>query len=108
MVGCLLLAASEVLNLTVDWVARLLSPNFHEELRRIELDYRTSHGVFISPEYVKDEKTLKARGFCFHSALSYVRLKNTEAAAEIDQHMADYKLLRCLVFVLLLSTAIVH
>lgn len=108
MVGCLLLAASEVLNLTVDWVARLLSPKFHEELRRIELDYRTSHGVFISPEYVKDEKTLKARGFCFHSALSYVRLKNTEAAAEIDQHMADYKLLRCLVFVLWLSTAIVH
>jgi len=106
--GCLLLAASELLNLTVDWVARRLSPNFHEELRRIELDYRKCHCVFMSPEYVKDEKTLKARGFCFHTALSYVRLKEKEAAAEIDHHMADYKLLRCFVLVLLLSSVLVH
>ena len=35
----------------------------------------------------------------FHAALSYLRIKNGEAAAEVDRHMADYKLLRNLVAV---------
>ena len=36
----------------------------------------------------------------FHVALSYLRINSAEAAAEIDHHMADYKLLRNLVAVL--------
>lgn len=38
-------------------------------------------------------------GIVFHAALSFLRLKNADAAAEIDRHMAGYKLLRCLVAV---------
>ena len=38
-------------------------------------------------------------GFAFHAALSFLRLRNADAAAEIDRHMAGYKLLRNLVAV---------
>ncbi len=40
-------------------------------------------------------------GTNFHAALSFLRLKHAEAAAEIDRHMAGYKLLRNLVAVFL-------
>jgi len=40
-------------------------------------------------------------GTNFHAALSFLRLKHADAAAEIDRHMAGYKLLRNLVAVFL-------
>jgi len=42
-------------------------------------------------------------GTTFHAALSLLRLKNADAAAEVDRHMAGYKLLRNLVAVFLID-----
>ena len=106
MVGHLLLAASEMLNSTADGVSSLFFRGLDERLRSRELDYRNAHRAYLSVEASKDEKVLEARAFVFHTALSYVRLRNAAAAAEIDHHMADYKLLRSLVLVLLLNSAI--
>jgi len=39
----------------------------------------------------------------FHAAISYLRLEAPEAVAEVDRHMADYKLLRNLVAVFLVD-----
>lgn len=45
-------------------------------------------------------------GTAFYSALSFVRLRNADAAAEIDRHMAGYKLLRTLMAVFLVDLAL--
>ncbi len=105
--GHLLLAASEILNSTADRVAKVLWPGLSQELGFIELKWRDAHHDFICAEKAGNKGALKARGFSFHTALSYVRLRNPEAAAEVDHHMADYKLLRSLVLVLLLNSVIV-
>lgn len=81
--GHILLAATEVLNYLALWIAamarRLISkikkPNPH------------------APRTDGD----------FHKALCAIRLKNADAASEIDRHMADYKLLRNLVAVFLID-----
>ena len=108
ILGCLLLAASEILNLTVDWLSKGLLPRFYTKLQEVEADFRQKHHDLMCPETAgkKVEGDLKDRGLRFHTALSYVRLRNAEAAAEVDHHMADYKLLRGLVAVLLVSVAI--
>lgn len=108
ILGCLLLAASEILNLTVDWLTKRFLPKFDTKLREVEADFRQRHHDLMCPETAgeKVEGDLNDRGFRFHTALSYVRLRNAEAAAEVDHHMADYKLLRGLVAVLLVNVAI--
>jgi hypothetical protein len=42
-------------------------------------------------------------GTTFHAALSFLRLEHAEAAAEVDRHTADYKLLRNMVAVFLID-----
>jgi|SRR5215467_263525 len=50
-----------------------------------------------------DAASQDAAGITFHAALSFVRLNSAEAAAEVDRHMAGYKLLRNLTAVFLLD-----
>jgi len=45
----------------------------------------------------------KDSGTTFHAALSFLRLKNADAASDVDRHMAGYKLLRNLVAVFLID-----
>ena len=44
-------------------------------------------------------------GAKFHGALCYLRIQNAAATAEVDHHMADYKLLRNLLAVLAIDLA---
>jgi len=100
--GHLLLAVSEMLNEKVDWFCKWFMPNAYKRLTEVEKKFRKMHRQFMCPECTdeKDDDPLQNRSFVFHTALSYVRLKSAEAAAEVDHHMADYKLLRCLLVML--------
>jgi hypothetical protein len=85
--GQILLAVTEPLNSLAEYVAA-----------------RTPHVVHrILSVFKKHDAPQPAETGDFHKAISYVRLRNTEAAAEIDRHMADYKLLRNLIAVFLID-----
>src|ERR1700693_56881 len=90
--GQLLLALSELLNGLALPVAGVFSHQRREGVR--ELKKRAA--PLLEAGTVEDAELT-----VFHAALSYLRLKNGEAAAEVDRHMADYKLLRNLVVVFL-------
>lgn len=100
--GQLLLAVSELLNDAVDLFSRLAQHDSFEKLKELENEFRTVHRNLMWPGRDKEKvgNWLERRSFAFHTALSYVRLKNATAAAEVDHHMADYKLLRCLLVML--------
>ncbi|HEY5618642.1 MAG TPA: hypothetical protein VIK60_11920 [Vicinamibacterales bacterium] len=93
LAGQLLLAATERVNDTAEPLACLISP----ELRRDVDTFRDQASGQV--ELMK----IGSRQAKFHTALSYLRTQKTEAAAEVDHHMADYKLLRNLLAVLLID-----
>lgn len=113
ILGQFLLGISDVLNDVVDPFARILSHGLHKKVQELEKAFRQMCFESMHPggethrekSEPKSER-LKERGFWFHSAISYVRLRRIGAAAEIDHHMADYKLLRNLVVVFFLDAAI--
>jgi hypothetical protein len=88
--GQLLLALSELLNGLAPSVAGFFSPQLREGVDELE---KAAASLLEKGIVGKTGPTV------FHAALSYLRLKNGEAAAEVDRHMADYKLLRNLVAV---------
>jgi hypothetical protein len=93
--GHLLLASTELLNKPAQTVAFwiwFLRPA-DEEAGRLEKLCKPFLGKAASEN----------SGANFHAALSWLRLKHAEAAAEIDRHMAGYKLLRNLVAVFFLD-----
>jgi len=100
-VGQLLLAVSEFFNGTVDRVSSWLNPCFYRKLVEAEASFRAFSKLGFPPP--DSECTMQGRASCFHSALAWVRLRNSSAAAEIDHGMADYKLLRCLLVILPIS-----
>jgi len=107
IVGHLFLAVAERLNSTADRVTRLLGRHFYDALFNVEGDFASAHRASMGSEKsAGDAHDPQVRAFRFHTALSYVRLRSAEAAAEVDHHMADYKLLRSLVLVLLLNAII--
>jgi len=93
--GHLLLALTEALNWLAKPVARKIWPfrEVHKDAEKFEK---------ISVPFLGNAAA-KHAGTTFHAALSLLRLKHPEAAAEIDRHMAGYKLLRNLVAVFLLD-----
>ena len=93
LAGQLLLAATERVNDTAEPLARLISP----ELRRDVDAFRDQASSQV--ELMK----IGSRQARFHTALSYLCTQKTEAAADVDHHMADYKLLRNLLAVLLID-----
>ena len=93
LVGQLLLAATEWINACAEPVASVL----FSCLRQDVCAFREEATDRIALMTIG---SLEAR---FHTALSYLRTKNAEAAAEVDHHMADYKLLRNLIAVLFID-----
>jgi len=91
--GHLLLALTELLNRP----AQRLAPRIWS--------LQQAHDDAVSFETVCKSVLGKAvtgdTGTNFHAALSFLRLKHADATAEIDRHMAGYKLLRNLVAVFL-------
>src|SRR5262245_48214001 len=111
--GQLLLALTEFLNPGADLLAPLwrwlhLAPLW----RRLHLAplWRQLHediGVLRSKAAgLLPAEIPGGNGSLFHAAISSVRLGSSEAAAEVDRHMADYKLLRNLVGVVLVDLAV--
>jgi hypothetical protein len=92
VVGQLLLASTEILNLVAGWVAthwtKKLGPDINAFLEEAKQYLPLLKNPVTSPQSQ------------FHIALSFLRLEKSAAVAEIDHHMADYKLLRNLVAVL--------
>ena len=88
--GQLLLALSELLN----DLALPFDRIFFHQLREGVDELEDRAALLLKAGIVE-----KKGPTVFHAALSYLRLKNGEAAAEVDRHMADYKLLRNLVAV---------
>ena len=91
--GHLLLALTELLN----GPAQAVAPRIWF-LRQAHVDaagYETECKSLLGKAATGDTATN------FHAALSFLRLQKVEAAAEIDRHMAGYKLLRNLVAVFL-------
>jgi len=91
--GHLLLALTELLNRP----AQRLAPRIWS-LQQAHDDAGSFETVCKS---VLGKATTGDTGTNFHAALSFLRLKHADAAAEIDRHMAGYKLLRNLVAVFL-------
>jgi hypothetical protein len=95
LLGHLLLALTEALNWLAKPVARKIWPfrEIHEEAEKFEK---------ICVPILGNAATEHA-GTAFHAALSFLRLTKADATAEIDRHMAGYKLLRNLVAVFLID-----
>ena len=91
--GHLLLALTELLNKP----AHDLAPKIWF-LRQAHVD---ATGFENECKPLLGKATTEDTGTNFHAALSFLRLQKVEAAAEIDRHMAGYKLLRNLVAVFL-------
>jgi len=96
LLGHLLLALTDLLehalNELLPFMRKIrLFPKLHEEAERLEKK---------SVPFLRSAATSGA-ATAFHAALSFLRLKHPEAAAELDRHMASYKLLRSLVAVFL-------
>jgi hypothetical protein len=95
LLGHLLLALTEALNWLAKPVARKIWP--FSEIHKEAVKFGK-----ISVPFLGKAATDHA-GTAFHAALSFLRLKHPDAAAEIDRHMAGYKLLRNLVAVFLID-----
>src|SRR4051812_4707441 len=93
LVGQLLLAVTEIVNEVAEPTTRLVFRDLRDDVEKFRR--RASERV--------ESMTIGSRQARFHTALSYLRLHKAEAAAEVDHHMADYKLLRNLVAVLLID-----
>ena len=93
--GHLLLASTETFNLVAKRVAQ---KTWYLKKIQKEADHFRSRCLPILGNAVGNDA-----GTAFHAALSFLRIKNGDAAAELDRHMAGYKLLRCLVAVFLLD-----
>jgi len=98
LLGHLLLALTEPLNGSVKPITQRFWPfrKIHEDVDAFEKESIPLLGSAAT----------KNAGTAFHAALSFLRLKHPEAAAEIDRHMAGYKLLRSLVAVFLFDLVI--
>jgi hypothetical protein len=96
VLGQLLLAATEIFNETVPWFTWGLFRKLHHDVDT----FRSAASEWLA--LAKNDSNQSK----FHTALSYLRLKSPAAAAEVDHHMADYKLLRNLVLVLAVDGAI--
>jgi hypothetical protein len=90
LIGQLLLAVTELLNDRAEPAARLIFSTLHKDLEEFRKRAIT-HCELLR---------IGSRQARFHTALSYLRTQRAEAAAEVDHHMADYKLLRNLLAVL--------
>jgi hypothetical protein len=90
--GQILLAVTEPLNNWAGRAAGSLPGDFPKALKLERKDYKPA-AKFLQ-EWENDR-------FRFHEAISRVQLRNPGAAADINRHMADYKLLRNLVPVFL-------
>ena len=90
LTGQLLLGVTELLNDTAEPAALRIFSTLHNDLG----EFRT--------RAIKHCELLRvgSRQARFHTALSYLRTQKAEAAAEVDHHMADYKLSRNLLVVL--------
>jgi len=108
ILGQLLLAVSDLLNATADPMARVFTPKLYRKVQEAQRAFQHTHADLARPEKngegVSGETKERLSGF--HAALSFVRLRSAEAAAEVDHHMADYKLLRNLVIALLVDAAV--
>jgi len=93
LAGQLLLAATERVNDMAEPLARLVCP----ELRRDVDAFRDQASGQV--ELMK----IGSRQANFHTALSYLRIQKAEVTADVDHHMADYKLLRNLLAVLIID-----
>ncbi len=93
--GHLLLASTEALN-------RLAKPTVNKIwfLKGTQKDAQVFRGKCLP---LLGSATTDDPGTAFHAALSFLRIKHADAAAEIDRHMAGYKLLRSLVAVFLID-----
>ena len=96
LIGQFLLAVTEMFN---DWV-RYFRWGIFRTLYRDVKGFRERASKQLSL-HQSDSDSSK-----FHSALSYLRIKNSAASSDVDHHMADYKLLRNLVLVLAIDGTI--
>jgi hypothetical protein len=101
MVGHILLTFSQVLNRFAESVSGILHPGLPEQIQRERANY---YGTISGLKTINPLKARQGNSFKFHEALSSVRLQDANAAAEIDSHMADYKLLRNLVVVFVIDS----
>src|SRR5262245_58428148 len=93
IVGPVLLTISQLLNPLAEWLYGLIHREFPKQIRREREAYKSCNGLACNT----------GNSFVFHEALCRVRVQHPAAAAEVDQHMADYKLLRNLVLVFLID-----
>ena len=96
VVGQLLLAATEILNGTVRTLGRAFGPKVRNDVVVFRKQARRR----------LDLLSAGSRQAKFHTALSYLKMKNSTAAAEVEHHMADYKLLRNLLAVLVIDLSV--
>lgn len=97
LVGQLLLAITEWFNSSVPYFNWWPFLHLHGD---VELFRRKALKHLQAVNGESDQST-------FHRAISYIRIKNQPAATgEVDHHMADYKLLRNLVAILAIDSAI--
>src|SRR5262249_19856223 len=102
--GQLLLALTEFLNPGADLLAPLwrrlhLAPLWRQLHEDIGVLRSKVAGLLLA-------EIPGGNGSLFHAAISSVRLGSSEAAAEVDRHMADYKLLRNLVGVVVVDLVV--
>ena len=87
IVGQFLSAGSELFNKQAPTLIRVFFSDLRADVDALE----AKAGPLL------EVGTTGSRGALFHAAISSVRLEHAEAVAEVDRHMADYKLLRNLV-----------
>src|SRR2546428_5981174 len=96
LAGQFLLAVTEALNSMAAGAAKQISRTLHNDIAAFR------HEASERLELIR----IGSPGSKFHTALSYLRTRNAAAAAELDHHMADYKLLRNLFAVLVIDLLI--
>lgn len=95
LIGQFLLAVTEIFNEAVPYFKWGIFRHLHHDLDAFRK--KASERLALVENDSDQSK--------FHTALSYLRLKNQAASGEVDHHMADYKLLRNLVVVLAIDSA---
>jgi len=93
LVGQLLLATTEWMNTCAEPLAGVLFSPLRQDVSRSRQE--ASHRVALM--------AIGSFEAQFNFAISYLRTRNAEAAAEVDHHMADYKLLRNMLAVILID-----
>jgi hypothetical protein len=98
LIGQLLLAATEILNEAVGPFGQVFRN------MRVVRELYQDVGAFREEASERLTKVSSVKQLSdqskFHNALSYLRTKDPTASADVDHHMADYKLLRNLIAVL--------